>query len=368
MRVLEHPFERKSVAGLSDPGVYVFSSAPPAEIEPHIADGAKLFARLMDGSFVLYVGKAKCLGNRLRTYCKQGSAAAGDWHKANKLNAEARSVVVIPCPSHFEACLLEVLLIRVLSPHLNFMSTGTGKIHYIQEDLSTGELVVSSKRREHSKSWGFIRQRSTVEFAFDALSQVLEGFDHTLGDVALNPLVGTHAGTSRRKRLHLFIEREKRDVARHFLRGKKSILLGALWRKMKEAALNQQFHHAAQLRDLFFAMRHFQHQLKRSRRIARKLKNAQFTLGDSKMNTHRSYVLRRFSLDHIAQGEGSFLPEHHPVFLGLLSSSLQTFRNEFVCKNDHERLKLNFEFLRLMLWWHDNMPEPCELGPAKTGF
>lgn len=368
MRVLDHPFERKSLDDFSGPGVYVFCAETKAKVESCLADPQQIPVQLSEALTVLYVGKAKTLKNRLRTYCVKGSAAAGDWHKANKLNSSAGSVLVLPCPSHFEACLLELFLIRLLSPKLNFMSLGSGKIYYIQECKSSGELVVSQKRRAGFKSWGFLRQRAMIEYAFDAFARVLDSYDVVSCEVAIAAVAGTQAGLKRQKRLRLSIGKDKSEVAKALLRGKKNSVLKGLWKKMREAAQNQQFHHAAQLRDMFFALRQFQLQLKRSRRISRLLKNARFIIGDSAFGISRSYSLHHFSLQKIAQEEGNPRPEENAQFILLMSSAMTIFRKEYECKTDLERLKVNFEFLRLMLWWHDNKPEPCSLRPADAGL
>ncbi len=368
MRVLDHPMERKSLEDLSGPGVYIFCSETKAELDRCIIESSQVPQHLASDLIVLYVGKEKVLKNRLRTYCRESSAAAGDWHKANKLQTSARSVLILSCPSHFEACLLELFLIRILAPKLNSMSLGSGRIYYVQECRESGDLRVSQKRHVGYRTWGFLRQRSMIEYAFDALSKGLDGFDVSTNQLSIKSVAGTHAGLKRQKRLHLTISKDKSGVAKALLRGKSRGLMREIWRKMQEAALNQQFHHAASLRDMFFALRQFQIQLKRSRRINRLFKNAVFVLADPNASSTRSYTLRRFALRKIAQQDGRTSSGETAAFVALISAAASIFRDGCECKSDLERLKVNFEFLRLMLWWHDNKPEPCSLGAADSGF
>jgi len=304
----------------------------------------------------------------LRTYSPERSAAAGDWHKANHLQTSARSVLILSCPSHFEACLLELFLIRILSPKLNSMSLGGGRIYYVQECRVSGELMVSQKRRSGYKSWGFLRQRSTIEFAFDALGKVLDGYDTATGEFALKSVAGTQASLKRQKRLHLIVKKEKSETAKAMLRGKRGGPLRELWKGMKEAALNQQYHHAATLRDMFFVLRQFQTQLKRARRVSRLFKYSVFIIRNEKNSSARCYMVKRFCMQNIAQQNGISEYSETTDFLSLMTSAAELFNSKTVCKSDHERLRVNFEFLRLMLWWHDNKPEPCSLGPADDGY
>jgi excinuclease UvrABC nuclease subunit len=304
----------------------------------------------------------------MRTYCPLRSAVAGDWHKANKLQASARSVLILACPTHFEACLLELYLIRILAPKYNSMSLGSGKLYYVQECKQSGDLLVSQRRRAGFRSWGFLRQRSTLEFAFDALSKVLDGYNAATREFSMKFVAGTPVNLKRQKRLQLVIKKDKSESAKALLRGKSRGPMMALWKKMKEAALNQQYHHAATLRDMFFALRQFQNQLKRSRRISRFLKNVDFVIGDPKNNSARNYTLKSFGLQKIAQRGGIIECSQTSHFVSVITSAAKIFSDECDCKTDLERLKVNFEFLRLMLWWHDNKPEPCSLGSADDGI
>ena len=303
----------------------------------------------------------------MSTYCSRRSAAAGDWHKANKLHALARSVLILSCPTHFEACLLELILIRILSPQLNSMSLGSGKIYYVQECRQSGELLVSQKRRAGYRSWGFLRQRSMIEFAFDALSKVLDGYDVGTGEFSMRSVAGTQASVQRQKRLHLMVRKDKSEVVKTLLRGKSRGPMMVLWHRMKEAAMNQQYHHAATLRDMFFALRQFQIHLKRSRRMSRSFKNTTFVIGDFHSSSARNYTLYRYGIKNIAQRDGTIENKETSDFVSLMRSAAGIFSAEYVCKSDFESLKVNFEFLRLMLWWHDNKPEPCSLGSADDG-
>lgn len=365
IRVLDHPLDRKSLTPFSGAGVYIFLAAERRLIEDKLSHPALLLQVLRDELEVCYIGKAKHLNQRLQTYRGAGSASSGDWHKINRLGELARSVLLVPTPSHFEACLLELLLIRILVPKLNYMSTRAGKLYFVQQDTDAHELSAGTRRRPKLKTWGCMRLKSEIRAAFEAFNEGLEFYDPDAGVLRVRPADSSFRRVSATRRFSLYVNEKNYAPVVDVLRGKRTGLMEALWRSMRHAAQAQQFHQAAHLRDLFLSLRQLQFQLRRSRKIMRRLRNNHFVIGFKKTNEQREYVLRKFTLSSVAFVQNS-KPTAESHFESMMSSAIEVFKTELDGEGEAERLRVNFEFLRLMLWWLDNQPEDCVTRSAEN--
>ncbi len=365
IRVLDHPLERKTFAALDGPGVYIFTTARPESFQLILERPAELLSFLQTDLEVCYVGKAKRLNQRLKTYRSEGGAAAGDWYKANKLHERAKSVLVVPTPTHFEACLLELFLIRILDPQLNFMSTRPGKLYYVQQTLKTREVFATTRRMKGIKTWGCVRLKSELRVAFDVFNEILDFYDPQQDVLKIRPVDSAAFRSTRSRRFSLYVAEKHASTVTQVLRGKKVGLLNSLWRTMRAAADEQQFHHAARLRDAYRALRQLQSQLIRSRKIMRRLRCNTFFIRGEGVRSGREYILSKYSLKR-AVAVGTQQTPEEDVFLGLMNAAMEIFQSLFNGENDLERLRVNFEFLRLMLWWLDNQPEECATRSARN--
>jgi excinuclease UvrABC nuclease subunit len=359
LRLLDHPAERKTLEAFKGPGVYIFLPESREVCEKKFHSSAALIDCLAGEMSVCYIGKAKKLNQRLKTYHNLGSASAGDWHKAGQLNEVARTLLLIPTPSHFDACLLELFLIRICRPELNFMSIQAGKLHFVQQVRESREIVASVRRRPNAKTWGCVRLKSELRAAFDALRAVIEFYDPSKNVVNIKP---NDIGFPRRfgkSRLSLHVSAKNESIVTSLLRGQKKGVVDALWRSMRSAASEQQFHQAAQLRDLFLALRQLQFQLRRSRRILRRLRNNGFIVCDSAGNELHEFVIESFSITKIRIRKRTTEADDLTYYYSVLKKAVKTFNSDLLGEGDAERLRVNFEFLRLMLWWLDKQPEPC---------
>ncbi|MEN9530364.1 MAG: UvrABC system protein [Pseudomonadota bacterium] len=366
IRVLDQPLDRKSLTPLDGPGVYIFSNALPEVFQPILDHPAELLALLQDQIEVCYVGKAKRLNQRLKTYRSEGGAAAGDWYKANKLHERARSVLVISTPTHFEACLLELFLIRILDPQLNFMSTRPGKLFYVQQNSGKREVFATTRRMKGVKTWGCVRVKSELRAAFDVFNEILEFYDPTQDELKIRPVDSAGFRATRSRRYSLYVTEKHVFTVNQVLRGKKVGLLNSLWRSMRVAADEQQFHHAARLRDAYLALRQLQLQLIRSRKIMRRLRRNVFQVRDCGVDSGREYILSKYCIESVVSSGEQKISTSNDLFMGLMNSVIEIFKSQFKGENDLERLRVNFEFLRLMLWWLDNQPEECATRSAKN--
>lgn len=365
IRVLDHPLDRKDLAAFAGPGVYLFLPEKKKKVTDKILCVPDLLRFLREEIEVCYVGKAKRLNQRLQSYRVASASSSGDWYKRGKLSEIAKSVLVVQTPSHFEACLLELLLIRLLDPTLNYMSTRPGKLFYVQQSLNSNELCAASRRRAGFKTWGCVRVKSELRLAFDAFQEIIDFYDPNSGTMKIRPADSGFGRAGGVRRLSLRMSEKHLLWVQNVLRGKKQGLMDSLWREMRLAASQQQFHYAAHLRDLFLALRQLQVQLRRSRKIMRHLRANRFVIGCSDSGLEREYVLRQYTLIELALKPGC-LNSDSASFAELMRLAIDLFKSEMTGLSQSERLRVNFEFLRLMLWWLEHQPEECLTRSARN--
>lgn len=358
--MLDHPLESKSLRPFNSAGVYMFLSSTGSQSKRRLAAGKGILSVLKDDLHILYVGKAKQLNQRLQNYRRAGSSSAGEWQKAATLREEARSVLIIPTPTHFEACLLELFLIRVLQPQLNYTSTSAGRIHFVLQDPENRRISVSTRKKTGMKVWGLVRARSQARLAFAALSEGLDGFNEQSEEVCIQPFYSKF-GKSGSNRLIVDVPAKFDGLCKSFLKGARNGLLRALWQAMKKAADAQQFHLAAQMRDRYLALRELQFQLRRSRRIMRCLRKTTVELPAFDAVPQRSFFVERFTITRFAAQPANEAQCAPIAYVQLFNDLIGEFGTELADANEIERLRVNFEFLRLMLLWagkrRDSVPE-----------
>lgn len=355
--LLDHPLDSKSLRSLTSAGVYIFLAEPREKAEAKLGCGGGILLTLSERLEVLYVGKAKELRQRLQNYRRGGSGSAGEWQKSSKLNESSRSVLIIPTPTHFEACLLELFLIRILVPQLNYSSTDAGRIYFVLQDRLSRRLSVSSRKKAGMKVWGLVRARRPVRAAFDALTESLDSYQEDSGELAFQPFYSRFGRSSGSGRLIVDVPAHSAELCSKFLRGRRSGIVDAVWKAMKRAAESQQFHMAAQMRDRYLALHELQAQLRRSRRLIRGFRNIRIDAPRSGNVPERTFVVRRFQVCgfEIKAAENSF-PNEWP-FAEIFRDAVGHFNREFAGCGEIESLRVNFEFLRLMLWWRGNRSE-----------
>ncbi|MFZ9520851.1 MAG: hypothetical protein ACO3A4_10265 [Silvanigrellaceae bacterium] len=339
--------------------MYIFVSSSRITTEKNILSQKNIVSALQREGNVLYIGKAKQLNVRLQNYRRGGNGSSGEWHKASKLNEEARSVLVIPTPTHFEACLLELFLIRNLAPRLNYTSTVAGRIHFLMQDKTTRRLTLSTRKKTGMKVWGVVRTRSQVRLAFDALSEGLEHYQPATGELPIQPFYSRFGRTLSSGRTILDVSAKDQENCAAYLRGRKNGIMQAFWRSMKKAADSQQFHLAAQMRDRFLALQELQFQLRRSRKLVRLFRNSIFCLPSADGLAERRYVIERFAVARLEESSRVGEMSSWRSFLDIVNESIEIFLEESDAQPETERLRVNFEILRLMLWWHVKQTEPC---------
>jgi hypothetical protein len=355
--LLDHPLDSKSLRSLSSAGVYIFLAEPREKAEAKLGAGGGILFALSEGLEVLYVGKAKELRQRLQNYRRGGSGSAGEWQKSAKLNEAAKSVLIIPTPTHFEACLLELFLIRILVPQLNYTSTDAGRIYFVLQDRLSRRLSVSSRKKTGMKVWGVVRARRQVRAAFDALTESLDNYQEASGEIAFQPFYSRFGRSSGGGRLIVDVAAQSSELCSNFLRGRRSGIVDAVWKAMKKAAESQQFHVAAQMRDRYLVLHELQSQLRRSRRLIRGFRNVRIDIPASGSVPARTFVVRRFQVCGFEMKTAENFLQNESPFSEIFRDAVEHFRREFSDCGEIESLRVNFEFLRLMLWWHGNRSE-----------
>ena len=97
----------------------------------------------------------------------------------------------------------------------------------------------------------------------------------------------------------------------------------------------------------------------------RRLRNNHFVIGLEGNTEKREYVLRKYTISSVSFARSPQL-NAASHFESIMSSAIEVFKTELDGEAESERLRVNFEFLRLMLWWLDNQPEDCVTRSAKN--
>ncbi|HEX9824553.1 MAG TPA: DEDD exonuclease domain-containing protein [Actinomycetota bacterium] len=137
---------------------------------PH-APGVYLFRRAASASgrgAVLYVGKAKDIRTRVRSYFY-----GDDRRKVEDLLAEAGEVEAIPCGSELEALVVEARLIRRHAPPYNRRGKTWRRYAYLKLDLAEAwpRLKVVSRPTGVGEHLGPFRSRAQANLAKEALEE-----------------------------------------------------------------------------------------------------------------------------------------------------------------------------------------------------
>lgn len=129
---------------------------------------------------VIYVGKAKCLRRRLAQY--RLASGKKKHRRMRRIVKDAFSLEFETCPSHLEACLLEVRLIQELQPKWNIASSYSFLYPYLGMREQRGELsfvfTTLPERAEGYTLFGAYRSREITGKAFFALMSLLNYIGH----------------------------------------------------------------------------------------------------------------------------------------------------------------------------------------------
>lgn len=220
---------------------------------------------LDDAGAVLYVGKAKNLRNRLRSYVAPG-ADHGVW-KENMMRSAADFAVTV-VESELEALLLETNIIKELRPKYNVMMKDDKNYLFIRVSREPYPRVETVRRmgKDDAQYFGPYLSSDEAHRILELLQETIgyracrESLDAlNRGSVPPRPCLesqiglccGLCAGTIDRAE---YCARIDRVIA--FLKGRTEDVERILKERMQAAAMDRKFERAAKLRD---QLRHFDH-------------------------------------------------------------------------------------------------------------
>ena len=230
------PFDPVHTAGLpADPGVYLF----------HGARGE-----------VLYVGKAKSLRHRVRSYLGQGAAAP---IRTGELARRTRRVETLVVGSEAEALILEANLIKEHRPRFNIQLRDDKKYPYVKLTLNEPfprAFVTRRVRRDGSRYFGPFVSVGRVRQALDIVNR-LHGIRSCRYDLPreapARPCLDHHIGRCAAPCVGLQSREEYRamvDRVVRILSGEVAGLQAEVEEDMHKASSAMDFEQAAHLRDI----------------------------------------------------------------------------------------------------------------------
>jgi excinuclease ABC subunit C len=224
----------------ADPGVYLFRDA---------------------GDDVLYVGKAKSLRSRVRTYFRGGDSRLG----LDRMVDRVARVEVIVTQSEAEALHLEQNLIRRHKPPFNVRLRDDKSYPYIAVTVSDEYPRVMFTRERHRRGVVYFGPYSSAKKVRETLDVLNRVFPYRPCE---GPQPGRHSGVPCLD-YHIerclapcvgYVTREEYgaviDRIVEFLSGNALPVQADLERRMREAAERQAFEEAARHRNRLFAVRH----------------------------------------------------------------------------------------------------------------
>lgn len=197
---------------------------------------------------VIYVGKAKVLKNRVRSYF-----TGSHDQKTQKLVSEIADFEYILTSSEVEALILECNLIKQYNPHYNIMLKDDKTYPYI---LITSEkhpriLVSRQVSKKKGKYYGPYPNASAARETARLLNRLLPL--RKCNHIPAKPCLYYHLGQCLGPCLHSINSSDYEEVlekAQQFLRGNQKSVVRWLEKKMQEAAEALQFEAAKEYRDL----------------------------------------------------------------------------------------------------------------------
>ncbi|QHQ63488.1 GIY-YIG nuclease family protein [Anaerocolumna sedimenticola] len=201
------------------------------------------------GGNIIYVGKSKCLKNRVKSYFTKSPK----WEKVKKMICFIQDVEFIVTDTHLEARLLECELIKTLKPYFNAQMKNDQRYVYLKvaEYNSYNPLTVIAEREEFS--FGPFRSRYTLLDIVNSLKNIypIAKKDHTyVFEYHLLPvsLTKDEFEENRINLLELFSDPLKF-----------SLFLSELEVKMMEAASFYKYETASMYRDMMNGLKYITH-------------------------------------------------------------------------------------------------------------
>jgi len=213
---------------------------------------------------VIYIGKAKNLRNRLKSYVSPArDATLGPWKQS--LIQKIADLDITVTSTELEALILEINLIKELKPKYNVLMKDDKNYLYVRVAVKDRYPIMSTIRQmedDGAKYFGpflsAMSLRKTLNmlheiFPYRACKKSLDTLNKG-GEVSGNPCLDYQIGQCCGLCVGKYSEKEYGGVIEEllrFLRGDRKHVLIKLKEKMHEAAVQKKFERAAKLRDAF---------------------------------------------------------------------------------------------------------------------
>ena len=250
---------------------------PSSEENPHLADLRKrvskaptdpgIYRWLGKEGDVLYIGKAKNLRNRMKSYVQEKpDVNIGPWKLS--LIKHIADVETTVTNSELEALILETNLIKELKPKYNVMMKDDKNYVYVRISLSDPYPIVDIVRRmedDGGKYFGPFLKAYQAKKALDVLQEVYnyredekslermnraakKGEETVSKDPSLDFQIGQSCGVAMGK-ISQEEYRERIEAVVNFFKGDHAAVLKRAKEEMQLAAQEKKFERAAKLRD-----------------------------------------------------------------------------------------------------------------------
>lgn len=198
---------------------------------------------------IIYVGKSKCLKNRVKSYFIKEHK----WEKINRLVELIYDIDYTVTDTHLEARLLECELIKSIKPYFNSQMKNDQKYAYLQlKDYNPySTMAVVNERTENT--YGPFRSRSMLNDLINLLKNIypvsFDGnryiFEYHIFPVVMNK----DTYYSNRKVLEDILNHEE----------KFSLFISQIEEEMYKAAVNYRYEVASLYRDMINYLRYIEH-------------------------------------------------------------------------------------------------------------
>ncbi len=274
------------------------------------------FHKDADGQ-VIYVGKAAVLKNRVRQYFHKTQKDA----KTIALVREIADTDWIVVDTEMDALFLESEMIKRYKPKWNILLRDDKTVSYVRIDMKSEVPYVSFTRTPQDDKATYIGPfygKSAVEKALRILRKVFPYYDKPYdGKKTLNTDLGLTPGIEIGKTTPTEYKKNLRKL-RLYLEGGRHKLIKDLEKQMADAAKNQNFEEAAELKKQLFGLRELQKKIVFSDKEFLDISSDQ-ALVDLQMLLHLSEPPRRIEGYDISHQSGTNVVGSMVVFVNGVS-------------------------------------------------
>lgn len=209
---------------------------------------------------IIYIGKSKCLQNRVRSYF----VSTPKWEKVNRMVGMIKDIEYIVTDTHLEARLLECRLIKELKPRFNAQMKNDQRYFFIKVEEYNRYNPLSIVEERTEDSFGPFRSKYSFSEFMDRLKNLYPITESSLGyeiEFHMFPVIMDESTfhNNRKLLLELFTKEDKIGL-----------LQKALQAKLEEAAEAYRYEIASVYRDMIQDFQMLKHGLDGYKNLASK--------------------------------------------------------------------------------------------------